>query len=79
MTHFGTVLIRKLVLRPYQYYYICGKRTVSAFQRYKGLGVCDSFIIVKMHRAFIIGNFLHGCAKILIRRYAQIKHNFHRI
>ncbi len=63
MTHFGTVLIRKLVLRPYQYYYICGKRTVSAFQRYRGPGVCDSVIIVKMHRTYVIGKFLHTVCK----------------
>ena len=29
----------------------------------RGLGVCDSFIIVKMHRAYVIGKFLHTVCK----------------
>jgi hypothetical protein len=38
------ILFRKLTVRPLGYFYICGKRTVSAFQWYKGQGVCDSVI-----------------------------------
>ena len=41
------MFIQKPLLGPYQYCYVCGKRTVTAFQWCTGLGVCDSVNLVK--------------------------------
>jgi hypothetical protein len=44
---FISVLIQNLSTKDPPYFYICRKLTVSAFQRYKGLGVCDSVFVIE--------------------------------
>jgi hypothetical protein len=44
---FVSVLIQNLSTKDPEYFYICRKLTVSAFRRYKGLGVCDSVFVIE--------------------------------
>jgi hypothetical protein len=74
VTYGSSRLIKYLLIVMPQYYYIFGELTVSAFQRYQGLGVCDRVLAMKSSSAHLteIANCLSLCLYLSINYSPKI-------